>query len=127
MADGRVGVASLARNDGAAHRACGHRGDFRGTERVGKIKASRVGGKKGAYEVGYSGPPKCTQFKIGRSGKPLSRPKGTKIAVTIFRNACEEKIRIKSDKGSRMVTKYEAVCIQLAKKAVGGDLRRLVK
>ena len=36
-----------------------------------------------AYEVGYRKPPRSTQFKPGRSGNPLGRPRGSKNIGTV--------------------------------------------
>ena len=77
------------------------------------------------YTIGFGKPPAWSRFKRGRSGNPKGRPKGRKNASTIFRNACNEKIKVKGPTGTEYITNFQAATIQLLNKAASGDLKAI--
>ena len=42
--------------------------------------------------VGYCNPPERTRFKLGQSGNPKGRPKGTLNMATVLERALREKV-----------------------------------
>ena len=81
--------------------------------------------EKEDYEIGFGKPPKTHQFQPGQSGNSTGRPKGRLNTATILRNACLEKIQVKTPNGTRFISKYEAGMTQLANKAALGELPAL--
>jgi hypothetical protein len=77
------------------------------------------------YEVGYAKPPRAGRFAKGRSGNPKGRPKGARSIETIFAKISRERIRVKTEKGTKLITKLEAAITQLSNKAASGDLRAI--
>lgn len=75
------------------------------------------------YQVGYGKPPKATQFKKGQSGNPKGRKKGSKNLKSALESALGEKVRITVNGVSRLITKMDAIVIQMTNKAASGDLR----
>jgi hypothetical protein len=75
------------------------------------------------YEVGYGKPPKGGQFTKGKSGNPKGRPKGSKNLANIVMRECRQPVRVNSPRGSRTVSKLEAVVMQLGNKAAQGEAR----
>jgi hypothetical protein len=59
----------------AEHHSEENMANFDNTKRSNRAELTNEGGKTVPYEVGYGRPPKDTQFKPGRSGNPLGRPK----------------------------------------------------
>ena len=47
------------------------------------------------YAVGYGRPPTSSQFQPGQSGNPKGRPKGTRNASSMARDALERTVNIK--------------------------------
>jgi hypothetical protein len=48
-------------------------------------------GASHVYQVGYGKPPKHTQFKLGESGNPQGRSKGTKnLKTDLAEELCEK-------------------------------------
>ena len=73
-------------------------------------------------EVGYGKPPKESQFKAGTSGNPKGRPKGSKNLHSIVLKGSRELVQVTGPRGSRKITKLEAVIAQIGNKAAKGDL-----
>jgi len=65
------------------------------------------------YEVGYYRPPKHTRYKPGQSGNPKGRPRGRKNTATILAKSLNARIRVKTARGSKVVTRHEAFIEQL--------------
>jgi hypothetical protein len=74
------------------------------------------------YKVGFSKPPKQSQFRRGASGNPKGRPKGTRNLATVLERTLREKVVINENGVRKTVTKLEAAIKQLVNKAASGDL-----
>jgi hypothetical protein len=66
-----------------------------------------------------------TRFRVGQSGNPKGRPKGSLNVATVFTKTLREKVVINENGRRRTVTKLEAAIKQLVNKAASGDLRAL--
>jgi Family of unknown function (DUF5681) len=77
------------------------------------------------YQVGYAKPPRSGRFAKGRSGNPAGRPKGSRNLATIFNKISRERVRVKTETGTKFITKLEAALTQLTNKAASGDLRAI--
>ncbi|MGE0723515.1 MAG: DUF5681 domain-containing protein [Alphaproteobacteria bacterium] len=75
--------------------------------------------------VGYRRPPIHSRFKPGRSGNPKGRPKGSKNLRTLVTQELDQKIAVRTEQGTRKVTKREAIGMRLAHKAMEGDPRAI--
>ena len=75
------------------------------------------------YEVGFGRPPAATQFKLGQSGNPKGRPKGSKNLSTIVREVTEQKVTLRTANGSRKIPAIEALLRRLMDQAMKGDHR----
>lgn len=83
-------------------------------------------GQQDDYEVGYSKPPKATQFKPGNKlGK--GRPKGAKNLSTIVKEALGAKLPAKINGKTKKISKIELAVHQLANKASSGDQKAIAK
>jgi hypothetical protein len=79
------------------------------------------------YEVGYGRPPKSTRFMKGQSGNPKGRPKGAKGINANLKRELEGKITVNDGQQTRTISKAEAAAKRLVAKALGGDLKALLK
>jgi Family of unknown function (DUF5681) len=77
------------------------------------------------YEVGYRKPPQRTRFRPGESGNPKGRPKGVNNLATDVKNALAQKIPVRSEGKSRLVSTQQAGIMVLREKALKGDPRAL--
>ena len=71
-------------------------------------------------DVGYRKPPKRAQFKKGQSGNPRGRPKGSGIRSSVEK-VLAQMVPITIDGVRRRVPITEAMTMQLAQRALGGD------
>ena len=79
------------------------------------------GSKNGMNDVGYGKPPKNSRFKVGRSGNPKGRPKGSLNLATVLQRTLRETIVINENGRRRVVSKLEAAIGELVRKATSGD------
>jgi hypothetical protein len=77
------------------------------------------------YAVGYGRPPASSQFRPGQSGNPNGRPKGTRNASSMARDALEGTINVKVRGTWRKMTVRKAAYLRLAERAVAGDAKAL--
>lgn len=77
------------------------------------------------YAVGYGPPPAWTRFWPGQSGNPKGRPKGTRNAASMARDALERKVDVRENGAQRKMTVREVSYRRLADKAVSGDVKAL--
>lgn len=82
--------------------------------------------KPGPYEVGYGKPPEEHRFKPGQSGNPRGRPKGAKNLATMFREALNEPVTIRSGDKIRTMPKRRAMVEVAINRALKGDTRALL-
>jgi Family of unknown function (DUF5681) len=75
--------------------------------------------------IGYCNPPEHTRFKIGQSGNPNGRPKGTLNLATVLERKLREKVVVNENGRRKTVTKLEAAMTQLIDKATSGELKAL--
>lgn len=75
------------------------------------------------YNVGYGKPPKHAQFKKGKTGNPKGRSKGHKNLATDLADQLDRRINVTSNGRRRSVTQQQAILIQLAARALQGDLK----
>ena len=76
-----------------------------------------------SYAVGYSKPPKATQFKKGQSGNLRGRPKGAANFATVLEQALKDKVIVNDNGDRRAISKLEALVTQMVNKAISGDGR----
>jgi hypothetical protein len=77
------------------------------------------------YTVGYGRPPASSQFRPGQSGNPNGRPRGTRNASSMARDALEGSINVKVRGTWRKMTVRKAAYLRLAERAVAGDAKAL--
>jgi hypothetical protein len=73
------------------------------------------------FEVGYSRPPKHTQFRKGTSGNPKGRGKGVRNFVTEIQEELDSSVPVVENGKHKRITKRKAIAKQLVNKPVGGD------
>ena len=77
------------------------------------------------YPVGYGRPPRNTRFKKGSSGNPKGRPRGSKNATTLLKEALNEQVVITENGRRRTITKKQAIVTQIVNKAASGNHRAI--
>ena len=75
------------------------------------------------YEVGYSRPPKHSQFLPGESGNPKGRKRKPKSTQDQMRTILSKRITIAEGGQTKRLTLQEVMLRSIANKAAKGDLR----
>lgn len=75
------------------------------------------------YEVGYGKPPKSGQFQKGRSANPKGRPKASRNARTIIRDAIFQSREVTIDGKKVRMSQFEIGIQQLMQKFMKGDAK----
>jgi hypothetical protein len=78
------------------------------------------------HDVGYTRPPKQTQFKPGHSGNPKGRPKHARSFMTELLDELNEEIPVSEGNRTITVSKQKAIVKILVGAALGGDVRTAV-
>ena len=79
------------------------------------------------YAVGYGKPPIHTRFQKGQSGNPKGKKKGQKSLKAVVEKVFQEKVSIRTARGTRKVTKLDALVHKLMNDALTGDPRAVVQ
>jgi hypothetical protein len=85
----------------------------------------KVRNRRARYAVGYGHPPISSQFQPGHSGNPKGRPKGTRKASSMARDALERSINVKVKGSWKKTTVRKAAYRRLGERAVAGDAKAL--
>lgn len=76
-------------------------------------------------KVGYGNPPKHSRFKLGQSGNPSGRPKGSKSLKSVLEDELAREINMSEQGVQSTVTKMEALAKRLVGDALSGNARAL--
>lgn len=79
-------------------------------------------GSENERDVGYKSPPRHTRFRKGQSGNPKGRPRGKGVR-SAAEKVLDRLVTATVDGERRRVPITEALVLQLAQKALGGDHR----
>jgi len=82
-------------------------------------------GDKGSYEVGFSKPPRSTQFKPGQSGNPAGRPRGAKNFATAIEEELQARVIVTENGKRKRISKREVIAKHLVNKAASGELKAI--
>ena len=85
----------------------------------------KVRNRRARYAVGYGRPPTSSQFQPGQSGNPKGRPKGTRNASSMARDALERTTNVKVKGTWRKMTIRKAAYRRVGEKAAAGDAKAL--
>ena len=89
------------------------------------LDAQKIRKPRASYAVGYARPPTSSQFQPGQSGNPKGRPKGTRNASLMARDALERTTNVKVKGSWRKMTVRKAAYLRLAERAVAGNAKAL--
>ena len=78
------------------------------------------------YTVGYGKPPIHTRFQRGQSGNPKGKKKGQKSLKAVVEKVFQEKVSIRTARGTRKVTKLDALVQKLMNDALTGDAKAVM-
>lgn len=81
----------------------------------------------GDYAVGFGRPPKEHRFKKGVSGNPRGRPRAKPARQADITALLEAPVKVKAGGRAKTMVPFEVTTRQLAKKALEGDVRAILK
>jgi uncharacterized protein DUF5681 len=81
---------------------------------------SKIPDESGA---GSRKPPRKGQFKLGASGNPGGRPKGSRTLRAELMKILKERIAVRESGKRKQITRQEAMLLTLLEKALRGDVR----
>ncbi len=76
-----------------------------------------------SYSVGYGKPPAHSRFKPGQSGNPRGRKKGERSVKAVVRKVLNEKVPVRTARGTRKMTKLEALVHTSLNNALKGNAK----
>jgi Family of unknown function (DUF5681) len=76
-------------------------------------------------DVGYCKPPRSSRFKLGQSGNPNGRPRGSRNFRTDLKSTLNKPVRVNQNGKPRRISTQEAALLRLRERALGGDPRAL--
>jgi len=79
------------------------------------------------YDVGYGKPPLHTRFKLGQTGNPQGRPKGSKNLKTDLLEELAETMRITEGGRERRISKQRALIKAQVARGIKGNDRAAAK
>lgn len=79
--------------------------------------------KEAPYQIGYGKPPEHSRFKPGQSGNPKGKRNGQKGYRSIVRDVLNEKVTVRTARGSKKMTKLEALVQTNVNKGLNGDAK----
>ena len=77
--------------------------------------------------VGYRNPPKHSRFRKGQSGNPAGRPRGAKGLKRLVRENLLAKVPIRTEAGTKRVTRIEAIILKQLEQAGKGNQRAAIQ
>ena len=80
-----------------------------------------------SYDVGYGKPPMHTRFKLGQTGNPQGRPKGSKNLKTDLLEELAETMRITEGGRERRISKQRALIKAQVARGIKGNDRAAAK
>jgi len=78
------------------------------------------------YVVGYGKPPIHTRFRKGRSGNPRDKTKGQKSLRAVVEKVFQEKVTVRTARGTRKTTKFDALVQTIMNEVLRGDARAVM-
>ena len=77
------------------------------------------------YEVGYKRPPQHSRFKVGQSGNPRGRPKGSRNFATDVKRTLKAGVKVSKEGKAKRISTQEAALMRLRERALAGEVRAL--
>ncbi len=74
------------------------------------------------YEIGYSKPPRDSQFKKGQSGNPKGRPRGVRNFKTELIEVINSKVKVNRNGKKQKISAKYAVFLKLTEKSLSGNV-----
>lgn len=78
-----------------------------------------------SYEIGYAKPPQSTRFRVGQSGNPNGRPKGSRSVGAVLQAIINQRVTVSENGRTRRIRAIEIMFRRLANDAMRSDPRAL--
>ena len=77
------------------------------------------------YKVGKNRPPLATRWKLGESGNPKGRPKGSRPVGALLQEIIQQKVAVTESGKTRRISALEVMLRQLANDAMKSDQKAI--